>query len=360
MKLRIPHDSPHIQTINLTVVLVIATIRIVQVMSAVGNDLPIGGDTRAYLASARAITHGIDPIGNAGAVFLPEAPADIPPYFYPPLLALLLVPLASLPYPIALGVWMLGVLATTILLSVMLKPLVGWKMALIGVFFFLPTLESLWLGQINALIAVLIALILSSTNEQSHRRLGMAVAVGALLKITPILAAPVLLIKQRWMSLLALGMTIVGVVLLSLPFVHIETWINGSIYALQSNVSSPLFASWTGILRRQSGMIATLGPPVVILTLLGLTFWRSRVINLQWGLTAATLLPLLISTIIWHYTTILALPALALLWHSGQRGKVIAGATWFLVSLVGGISQPFMLTICWAVCCWPSLLDAPT
>ncbi len=350
----LPRISSRVRTVAIATILVIASVRIVQVLVVAADLLPVGGDANAYLAAARAIAHGVDPIGNAGATFLPEASAGIPPYFYPPLLALLLVPLAMLPYPIALGGWMLVVLATTILLIFVLTPVVGWRVALLGVLFFLPTWESLWLGQINALIAVLIAVMVSP--HSSSRWLGVVVALGALLKITPIIAAPVLLIKQRWLSLGTLVMTILGCMLLSLPFVPLQTWVVGSFYALQSNETSVLFLSWTGILGRQSGWLATVGAPVVALTMLGVTLWRSWVVSLQFGLTAATLLPLLISTIIWHYTAILALPALALLWQSGQRGRVIAGATWILVSLVGEIWQPVMLTICWVFCCWPALL----
>ncbi len=86
------------------------------------------------------------------------------------------------------------------------------------------------------------------------------------------------------------------------------------------------------------------------------TALRGRAISLRFGLVATSLLPLLISGIIWHYTAILALPALAVLWQHNLRARLIALTTWVVISLIGGIGQPIMRSLCWCMCCWPHLL----
>ncbi|MEI7644784.1 MAG: glycosyltransferase 87 family protein [Chloroflexales bacterium] len=336
--------------------LIMCGLHIVLVISFAANVLPLGGDANAYLAAARAILHGQLPIGENGTAFLPEAKAGIPPYLYPPLLALALIPLAILPYPAALSVWLILVAATTILLIYLLRPLVGWAVAIIGVLFFLPTWESLWLGQINALVAVLIAVMLRETDRRKDATLGVALALGTLLKVTPVLAALIFMYHRRWRSIAVAALTLVSIVILALPLVSLDAWYIGSLYALRSTERSAFFLSWTAILRNQPGQTSLIGPPVLIISMLMLTAWRSRFISFRFGLAATAILPLLISGIIWHYTAILALPVLAVLWQHTLRARLIALTTWTFITLIGGIWQPIMLSLCWCVCCWPHLL----
>ncbi len=336
--------------------LILCGVRIAMVMSYAANILPLGGDANAYIAAARAIVHGQTPVGTQGAQFLPEVRGGIPPYLYPPFLALMLVPLASLPYPTALYLWLALVVATTVFLIAVLRPCVGWPVAVIGVLFFLPTWESLWLGQINALIAVLIATMLRMIDQRHAGRLGVVIAFGTLLKITPVLAVLILVSQRRWRSIWSALLTLIGVVILSLPLVSLDAWYGGALSALRNTDVSPLFLSWTAILRSQPGLVGVIGPPVIILSMVAITALRGRCISFRLGLTAASLLPLLISGIIWHYTAILALPALAVLWQHNLRARLIALTTWVVISLIGGIGQPIMLSLCWCMCCWPHLL----
>lgn len=352
-----PSQRARLYTLAMIGMLILCGLRIITVMTYASEVLPLGGDARAYLAAARAITHGQSPIGANGAQFLPEAQGDIPVYLYPPFLALLLVPLAGLPYPAALYLWVALVAATTALLIYLLRPLVGWPVAIAGVLFFLPTWESLWLGQVNALIAVLVAVMLGSLDQRKAAPLGVALTLGTLLKVTPLLAALILVIHRRWRSIGVAALTLAGVIILSLPLVSLDTWYSGTLYALRNTFTSPLLLSWTAILRRQPGLLGTLGPTLVILAMLAVTLVRSRSVSLLFGITAASLLPLLISDIIWHYTALLALPALAVLWrHNTRRARLIALTTWALISLIGGVWQPVTLSLCWCVCCWPHLL----
>ncbi|MEI7770216.1 MAG: glycosyltransferase family 87 protein [Chloroflexales bacterium] len=354
--MRSTQQRTHLRAVAVAGLLIMCGLHIVLVISSAAAVLPLGGDANAYLAAARAITHGQLPVGENGTPFLPEAGAGIPPYLYPPFLALALVPLASLPYPAALYLWLILVATTTVFLIYLLRPLVGWAAAIIGVLFFLPTWESLWLGQINALVAVLITGMLRENGRRRAGTLGVALALGTLLKVTPVLAALIFVAHRRWRSIGVAALTLTGVVILSLPLVSLDAWYSGSLYALRSAERSSLFLSWTAILRNQPGQASLIGPPVLIISTLIITAWRSRCISFRFGLAATAILPLLISSIIWHYTAILALPALAVLWQHNPRARLIALTTWAFIALIGGVWQPVMLSLCWCVCCWPRLL----
>ncbi|MFL5803071.1 MAG: glycosyltransferase family 87 protein [Roseiflexaceae bacterium] len=339
--------------------LLICGLQIILVIRYAAEVLPLGGDARSYIAAARAIIHGQAPIGANVTSFLPEAGPDIPVYLYPPFLALLLVPLGLLPYSTALIIWLVVVLVATLALIPLLRPLVGWAAASAGVLFFLPTWQSLWLGQVNALIAVALALALLACLRGQEARAGLSLTIGALLKITPLIALLVLARRRHWRAVAAAGATAAVVVVLSLPFVSLEAWYSGSLYALTNTWTSPLLLSWTAILRRQPGLVATAGPLALSALMLALTLIRSRAGTPLLSLAAAYILPLLISGIVWQYQALVALPALAVLWHHSTRGRAIAFATWLAISLLGGIWQPVTLTLCWVVCCWPQLLGTP-
>lgn len=357
--MQLPGSGPQrSNTLTLAVagLLALCAAYIVVVITGAAEVLPLGGDARAYFAAARAIMSGQSPVGANGAQFLPEAGESIPDYLYPPFLALALVPLASLPYPAALYIWLALATAMTLLLVYALHRRVGWKVALIGVLFFLPTWESLWLGQINALIAVLLAVALSKLDQRQEGQLGVALALGTLLKVTPVLGVLMLAMHRRWRSIGFVVMTLASIVVLSLPLVPFEIWYSGSLYALRSTETNAYLLSWTAILRSQPAPISVIGPPAVTVGMLAITVLRSPFVSLRLSLTAAFILPLLISGIIWHYTAILALPALAVLWQYNLRARLLALTTWTTISLIGGLWQPTLLTLCWCVCCWPQLL----
>ena len=350
------HQRSRLYALAAAGLMILCGLRIVAVISYAADLLPLAGDARAYLAAARAVLAGASPVGPGGAQFLPEAGAGVPLYLYPPLLAIVLVPLALVPYPASLYLWLALVAAATLLLIPALRPLVGWRVAAVGVLFFLPTWESLWLASINALIALLLAVALSAADRGRERALGVALALGTLLKITPVLGAPVLLAHGRWRGLAAMALTMGGAVLLSLPFVGLADWLGGSLYALRSTETNPYLLSWTALLRGQGGPLSVVGPPALTFGMLALTLLRLRAVSLPLGLAAMMLLPLLVAGIIWHYTALLALPALAVLWRHSARARLIALTTWAGITLIGGALMPLTLTLCWCACCWPQLL----
>lgn len=346
------------RSVAMSALLVLSCVHIFLVMRYAATVIPLGGDARSYIAAARVLREGQNPVEVQLERFLPEAEAEIPVYLYPPFLALLLLPLAQLPYATALALWMILVGVTTLVLIIVLQRLVPWYVALCGVLFFLPTWQSLWLGQINALIAVLLTLALLACVQQKDVRAGVALAIGALLKITPALSLLVLGFHQRWRGLVAAAVTGLIVVVGSLLLTTIDVWYTGSLYAATSTWTSPLLLSWTAILRQQPGSIATVGPLVVTAIMLLVSLLRMRQLSPAMGFAVSIILPLLIAGVVWHYSAVTVLPALAVLWQHNARARLLALVTWAMISLIGGIFQPIMLTLCWLVCCWPNLLGS--
>jgi hypothetical protein len=339
--------------------LLICGLQIILVIRNAAGVLPLGGDARSYIAAARALQQGHVPMGENVASFLPEAGPDIPVYLYPPFLALILLPLAPLAYPTAMAIWLIIVLAATLALIPLLRPLVGWAAASIGVLFFLPTWQSLWLGQVNALLAVTLALALLACLRGQEARVGLSLVLGAFLKVTPVIALLVLARRGRWRVISSACALTLAVVLLSLPFVSLEAWYSGSLYALTSTWTLPQLVSWTAILRRYPGLVGTAGPLVLSTLMLAVTLIRSRNGDMLLALAGAYILPLLISGIVWQYQALVVLPALAVLWRHSGRGRMITFVTWLAITLLGGVWQPILLTLCWVGCCWPQLLGPP-
>src|SRR3954454_5151040 len=106
--------------------------------------LPLGTDALAYIAAGRAVAAGADPALVNPNGFMPEIPQEVGAYLYPPLLAILCVPLGMVPLTLALKLWLVLVGTTVLLLIYVLHMLVGWRVAAVAVACFLPTWESVW------------------------------------------------------------------------------------------------------------------------------------------------------------------------------------------------------------------------
>lgn len=342
----------------LLLVYVVLAVRIYSVLSFSVGKVPFGVDAYAYIGGGRAYAQGIDPVGINLNPLVPEAPFEVPPYLYPPPLGVAMMPLTLLPFRIGMALWLIGVLATTIALSVLLRRWTGWLAAIAAVWLFLPTWESLWLGQINALIALLVLLTIVAAQRDDDRS-GAWLAAGTLLKIVPALGLPVLVLHRRWRAvLLALGV-IAAVFAVTLPIVPLESWYRGFVYAAISAEPSPQHVSWPAFFRQYPQPIPDLIGYGLPLLLIGVTLWRSRAITMAWGVSAMVLLPLLAARVVWEAHMIIVLPVLALCWAAGRRGQILAATAWIGITLLGGIVVPMMLTLIWVACCWPQLLDRP-
>jgi hypothetical protein len=280
-----------------------------------------------------------------------------PFYLYPPFLALGLLPLTFVSYTKAMAAWLLAVVVASLLLIPLLRFWLGWRLAAISVLGCIHIWESAWLGQINAFIALSLALAFYSYAHNQKTLSGVWLALGMLLKVTPVLGLLVLAARRTWHAVAAAVLVVVVVVVLSREFVPLSAWYEGFLVASGERWGIPGVISWTGRLHYWLGEPGLVLGMLLAGGLLLLTLVRAPVVPALSALAAAALLPLLVANIAWEHHTVMALPALAVIYSQSTRGAWLAVATWLVIAFGGGLLLTLLLTLCWVACCWPHLLE---
>jgi len=171
-------------------------------------------DYGSFHAAAVAIAHGLDPYSPTDLAIAAQA-VDLPaphPYFYPPLLAELLLPLTLLRAFPARLVWMAlsvgAFVGALVLLNRWLaRRLVGPRADLAQAALLVvtcamwPLRSTQWMAQVNAL--VLLAIVAWWTErDRSPRAAAVFLALAAAVKMSPVLLLLVPLTQRRWRELL--------------------------------------------------------------------------------------------------------------------------------------------------------------
>lgn len=313
-------------------------------------------DLSAYLAAARDAFHG-HPL-YAPFLHHPFPDATLRPAFiYPPVFALLMVPLGLVSEPVAAATWLVisqAALAAALLLVLRhLRP-PGW--ATTAILCATLTFYPLWIdvvqGQANLLILVLVVAGILVTVR--GRPVGaIALGAAAALKLTPLLLLLWLLVERRfreaaWM-LGAFALITAGAAL----FRYDDTVIffTRVLPALASGTAFYANQSLTGLLGRTlvanpytDPWLSLPGERVLVialaLLLLGLWIWRTRrAPTLHRAMAFLPLLPLL-STVTWPHHLVILLPVIWLLivqiaereWP--LRETIVVAATLMVFSLV--------------------------
>jgi hypothetical protein len=351
---RVPHWVLRLGVVAAVVIaIVLAGFRIRAMV--LSQPYPPGSDAASYVLAATALREGENPYAEATwATLMPQLPYPVLPYLYPPLLAVLTMPLTGLPAEAATQVFVLVAFISAIVFCILLRRWLGWITALVMVFLFLPTWATIYFGQIGFVIAALSLLALWAIEVDKPITLSVALFLGALLKITP--GAGILLLLQRryWKPLLA-GLAVAAlVVILTLQFVTIQQWVEGSTIALRVPWRAWWLASWTGMLTFY------LTPPygealsaILGLTALAYTLLRLRKLPAALALSALLLLPLLFARITWGHHAVTALPVLAVLWKRSPGNRLLAAFAWVLITLLDFRGLAPALSLCWAACVWP-------
>lgn len=315
----------------------------------------LGTDAVAYLTAARAFRDGQNPYQQP---FQTEMqPGEIYlrlPYLYPPLLAVLCIPLTYVPLQTAIGILVWLALFGACLLCWALSRWIGWSVALAMVFLYLQTWVTVYFGQIGFVIGLLQFWALSAIQSGRSGVMGIALSLGALLKITPAVGFLVLWRRGYWHALLAGLATAVVVVALTWPYAGLDRWLEGSIMALRFQWRVWWLASWTGILTYYlrppygEGLSAILG-----ITALAYTLLRLRKLPPALGLSALLLLPILFARTTWSHHSVTALPVLAILWQRSAGNKLLVTFSWLLMAAFDFRGVPPAITLCWVACVWP-------
>lgn len=298
------------------------------------------------------------------------------PFTYPPLAAVLAVPLALVPLRVAGLVWDLAVLAVLAwALRLLLAPtidriaarsprLVPWVVpaAFVGASYLVPFHQQLKLGQVGAFLLGLVLLDLLTPRTGRFR--GVLIGVATAVKLTPGLFVLSLLLARRWRdaAMAVVGfLAVVALVWVVAPGTSSTYWTDDLFHADRlGNNASPANQSLRGLVLRTglTGLpsMAVLAVAIAVVGAAGLyattRAWRSGDDLL--AVSVAGLLSCLLSPVAWthHYVYLLPLLAwllresryalvvvLAYLWsfnwaarqyqHQGQGGVV--GALWQLL-----------------------------
>ncbi|MGC4942545.1 glycosyltransferase 87 family protein [Kribbella sp. DT2] len=272
------------------------------------------------------------------------------PFTYPPFAAVVMVPFAVMPWPLAVVVWT-GI--TLVALVAVWRLCVQAPTALLiglvaGSLLLEPVRETLGFGQINLLLC---ALILYDVLNRKHALRGVWIGVAAGIKLTPLVFFGLLVVTRQWKALAHATAGFAATVLIGFavtPRAATEYWT--SLVSDATRVGGLAFSSnqsWNGFLVRVHGDLD--GGGLVWLALVGLTalagLYFCRVLWDQGDRLAAVsicgLVGLLCSPVSWSHHWVWCIPlGVALLQRLSGRAKVAVGILWYAVFAVAPIWWP--------------------
>ncbi len=269
-------------------------------------------------------------------------------FTYPPFAALVMLPMAYLPWTAAIVVSVLAsVVTTAVLLWWLIDPIArraGWTrwfalaVALCLAAAFEPMRETVNFGQVNTLLLFLVAVDLLRLLPAGNRWAGVGIGLATAIKLTPGVFIVYLLVTGRWRAALTAGGTAAGVTLLAaalFPDASREFWTE----ALWNTgrVGELAFVSNQSL----RGVVARLDPQhpstllwlLLVLGTLALWAWRSRAAvaagDEATGLALTGAVMCLVSPVTWVHHLVWLLPALILLVDNamaapaGRRRRVL-------------------------------------
>lgn len=283
-------------------------------------------DFSHYYAAARAIR--LDPHANiysmavlaaSGTASHVTGPPSLP-YQYPPLPALLLVPLTAFSFPIAADIFfaanVLAWLLCMLLIAREVRHLLGTALAarehvepggtlgrllanpaplvalaICAPLFFLgrPGVSTLGNGQINFFVLLPLAGIPWLTRRGSERGVGIAIAVATMLKLTPALLLFYLLLRRRWRALGAALIALAALSVLCLLIVGPHVFFTYPVMLLQTGGPASSLANNEALFAPVLLAVTSADPALahvarmceyvllgVLAVELGVMLWRSR------------------------------------------------------------------------------------
>ncbi|WBB70351.1 glycosyltransferase 87 family protein [Micromonospora sp. WMMD812] len=253
-------------------------------------------------------------------------------FTYPPFAALVMLPMAYLPWPAAITVSVAAtVVVTAVLFWWLLDPIArraGWTrwftlaVALCLSAAFEPMRETVNFGQVNMLLLFLVAVDLLRLLPAGNRWAGVGIGLATAIKLTPGIFIVYLLVTGRWRAAVTAMATAAGASVLAgalFPNASREFWTE----ALWNTgrVGELAFVSNQSL----RGVVARLDPAhpstvawlVLVLGTLALWAWRSRaavaVGDEATGLALTGAVMCLVSPVTWVHHLVWLLPALILL-----------------------------------------------
>ncbi|GAA1115345.1 glycosyltransferase 87 family protein [Kribbella jejuensis] len=277
------------------------------------------------------------------------------PFTYPIFAAILMAPVAVLPWPLAYALSIVVSLAAVALIWKVCLPALTTRppvLALVALFaaslLLEPVRETLSYGQINL---VLCAVVLSDALDLKHRGRGIGIGIAAGIKLTPLVFVAFLLVtgqRKAFLRASAAFLATVAAGFVIAPRTAFQYWtvivndhtrIGGLAYSGNQ--------SWNGFLVRLSGDLGGGGVlwigTVVLTAVAGL--WLSRALWLAGRRLAAVsvcgLISVLCSPVSWSHHWVWVLPlGISLAACFDGRRRLVAAGLWYLAFVVAPIWWP--------------------
>ncbi len=207
-------------------------------------------DFYVYYIAAAGFRHGVDVYTmpntdwNALASSL-SVPAHAFPYRYPPLTAMMAMPLLALPPRWAGFVWSLGSIAAAMAGMALLASAVrsrttrlplAWALLVL----FVPLMTNLYAGQVNTWMLFAVALALWAFTRERPLAAGLALALGAMIKVMPAALIVYFAWRRQWRVVIGAAIGLAALGLLSMAVVGPgEVWSYVRQAALVGNPQTP-------------------------------------------------------------------------------------------------------------------------
>ncbi|GAA4129499.1 glycosyltransferase 87 family protein [Nocardioides fonticola] len=297
-------------------------------------------DLQVYRMGGSALTDG--------RLYTARYPIADLPFTYPPFAALVMTPLAVLPWPLAAGLWAaVSALALAIVVEVVRErcaPAEGWlrRTPLWVLVAAMVPLQPVWstfsFGQINL---VLMALVVLDVLGPQRRWSGVLVGVAAGIKLTPLFLIAFLVVIGRRRPAVIAALSAAGTVLGATVLLPRQSWDYWTVVLFDpGRIGAPEYAgnqSLAGLLPRLLGhdapsslWLAVAAPIGVIALLMARRVWRqgdggdglAQVL----GLCVAAIGMLLCSPISWDHHWVWLVPVLLGLLAGGERRRLVTAA----------------------------------
>ena len=154
-----------------------------------------GNDLTSYLLSASALLEGRSP-------YSPDTPF---PYVYPMLLAVLLIPLAVLPYGAAVAIWFVASVGALATIIAKVTNRIDWVAAATAIVTFGIIQNTLLNGQVNFFVVLCCVLALGAARERRDMIAGAWLGTSIALKLMPAVLGMYFLVRGRWRAIAAIA-----------------------------------------------------------------------------------------------------------------------------------------------------------
>jgi hypothetical protein len=224
----------------------------VAVVPVFGAHAPRADDFQDYLLAAHQLATGGDPYSSFARTHVPWDWSLSSGYLYPPAFAVALIPLTWISNDLAVRIWLIFIQAAVvaslvIIYGVIGRPRRGELLCLVAVLTtFFPLLSSNLTGTMNAILLLLVTGAWAAWQRQRDVAAGVMVGIAAVIKLFPLALVPYLAWRRHWRLLAALGLTLLGGLLLGLAV----TSLDHNIYYFRDML--PHLAAGTGYRENQS------------------------------------------------------------------------------------------------------------